>query len=508
MILLLCYIVLYYNIDVIFKQIYLPYVITNNNYSVISNNEELYFLLTSTSYFMLLLYSYILTYKVIILNIYSIGIIFIYMKYIVDIIIHKNMLMIEYEISRGVMWAFTTPLMLKQYCKVNNITLQNINIHYHIICIVPHIFFIPFKNNSLYIISTIVFYIPEFFFLKTLYKYNQLPFTNLFILIWIIFMLINILEIIQLCNPIIIYAFYNIADTVCKFVCMAVISNYNEHEIIIRENMDLQSIFFVSHMIKSIKNFEMDNQNLTFFCKKLINYYRTKMENQIPLTNNKLKLELLKKILPFDLDRDYINVLDRNYIKHDVGVNKEFNFICILFMDIVNYTELATKYNGDIIFKLLNTIYNHFDTIIKKYKYLQKIETVGDAYMVVGDIFRNELNYKNVIKEIILLGLEFIKEIKQISTPDNIPLSIRIGINMGSVNIGILGNEIPRLCVVGNAVNVASRLQSTADIDTIQICSHIYEQIEYIDFEMNIEFTKKENVYLKNIGSVTTYNTK
>ena len=71
-------------------------------------------------------------------------------------------------------------------------------------------------------------------------------------------------------------------------------------------------------------------------------------------------------------------------------------------MDIINYTELAKKYNGDIIFKLLNTIYNHFDTIIKKYKYLQKIETIGDAYMVVGDIFRNELNHKHVIKEIIL----------------------------------------------------------------------------------------------------------
>jgi len=77
---------------------------------------------------------------------------------------------------------------------------------------------------------------------------------------------------------------------------------------------------------------------------------------------------------------------------------------------------------------------------------------------------------------------------------------------MGSVNIGILGNEIPRLCVVGNAVNVASRLQSTAEEDTIQISHHIYEQIEDIDFEINIEFLKKENVFLKNIGSVTTYN--
>ena len=505
MISLLCYVVLYYNIDVLINQVYLSYILTNNNYDVISDNEGLYFLLTTTSYFMLLLYSYTLTYKIIVSNIndkYSMGLMFIYLKHIFDIIIHKNMLIVEYEISRGVMWAFTTPLMLKMYCKTNDITVQNINIHYHLISIIPHIFVIPFKNSSIYIISTIVFYIPEFFFLKTLYNYNQLPFTNLFILIWMIFMLINILEITQLFNPIIIHAFYNISDILCKFICNMVISNYNEQELIVRKNMDLQSINFVSHMIKSIKDFEMDNQNITFFCKNLINYCRKKFVDKIPLTNNKLKLELLRKILPFDLDRDYI--------KYGIGdgANKEFNFICILFMDIVNYTELAKKNNGDIIFKLLNNIYNHFDTIIKKYKYLQKIETIGDAYMVVGDIYRNELNHKNVIKEIILLGLEFIKEIKTISTPDKIPLCIRIGINLGSVNIGILGNEIPRLCVVGNAVNVASRLQSTAEEDTIQISHHIYEQTEEIDFRIDIKFTKKENVFLKNIGSVTTYNVK
>ena len=174
-------------------------------------------------------------------------------------------------------------------------------------------------------------------------------------------------------------------------------------------------------------------------------------------------------------------------------------------MDIVNYTDLAKKYKGDIIFKLLDNIYHRFDTIIKKYPHLQKIETIGDAYMVVGDIFRDENNHKIVVKEIVLLALEFIKEIKTIKTPDNIPLYIRVGINMGTVNIGILGNEIPRLCVVGNPVNVASRLQSTADADAIQISRHIYEKANEIDYGVKINYVKKDNVFLKNIGTVTTY---
>ena len=175
-------------------------------------------------------------------------------------------------------------------------------------------------------------------------------------------------------------------------------------------------------------------------------------------------------------------------------------------MDIVNYTELANRYkSGDIIFKLLDNVYCHFDTIIKKYSHLQKIETIGDAYMVVGDIYRQELNHKVVVKEMIQLGLDFVKEIKNIQTPDDIPLCIRIGINIGNVNVGILGNEVPRFCVVGNTVNMASRLQSTADPDTMQLSRHIYEHAEDTDFGFPIEYTKKNNVFLKNIGTVTTY---
>ena len=180
--------------------------------------------------------------------------------------------------------------------------------------------------------------------------------------------------------------------------------------------------------------------------------------------------------------------------------------ICVLFTDIVNYTELAKKHNDKVIFQLLYSIYTSFDNIIKKYPHLQKIETIGDAYMVVGDIFRNSNNHKIVIKEILLFAFDILNEIKKIQTPDDKSLSIRIGINMGNVSIGILGNEIPRLCVVGNTVNVAARLQSTAEVDTIQMSRHIYEQLEEIEFDKKFEIIINENVFLKNIGSITTYN--
>lgn len=307
----------------------------------------------------------------------------------------------------------------------------------------------------------------------------------------------------NICSKIYIHSFYNIADTLCKFICFLVISQINEKDYIDKENIDLQSVNFISYMIKNIKQYEDDNINLTPKCRTLVNHYNKNFMKKIPMTNNRLKLELLKKILPFDLDKDYMNV--RKGIIAGAGKNKEFTFTCVMFTDIINYTELAKKYNGDTIFKLLDKVYFKFDTIIKKYYHLQKIETNGDAYMVVGDIFRDELNYKVVVKEIILLAREFIKEIKTIKTPDGKPLCVRIGMTMGTVNVGILGNEIPRFCIVGNTVNVAARLQSTAEADSIQISRHIYEQVASIEFEIDFEIIKKDNVFLKNIGSVTTY---
>jgi len=492
---------MYYNIDKFFQHVYLPYVSkqTNNNTELLSNQEGLYFSLTATSYFMLALYSYTLFYRLFVSkqnDRNSMGLSFVYMKHLVDILITPNMYIVEYELSRRIMWVFTTPLMLKMYCDANDLSLWDINIQYHMIAIVPHVFIIPFKNQPIYLLSTIVFSMPAVFFLKSLRKYNGLPFTNLYVLIWIIFMLINVLDITQLCNPTMIHAFYNLADTLCKFICNVVISNYNEQETIMRENMDLQSVKFISHMIKNIRDFETKNKRMTTTCNNLIHYCKKKFVDKIPKRNERLKLELLKKILPFDLDNDYVRA----------GANKEFTFICVMFMDIVNYTELANRYkSGDIIFKLLDNVYNHFDNIIKNYSHLQKIETIGDAYMVVGDIYRQNLNHKVVVKEMIQLGFEFIKEIKTIKTPDDIPLCIRIGMNIGNVNVGILGNEVPRLCVVGNAVNMAARLQSTADPDTMQLSRHIYEHAEDTEFLFPVEYTQKNNIFLKNIGLVTTY---
>ena len=162
---------------------------------------------------------------------------------------------------------------------------------------------------------------------------------------------------------------------------------------------------------------------------------------------------------------------------------------------------MAKRYEADVIYKLLNNIYTRFDDIINKYGNLQKIETIGDAYMVVSDIYTNDQT--DNVKNILLFAFDILREIKNIPTPDGVPLQLRIGINLGKVVVGILGVEIPRLCVIGNTVNVANRLQTSTDPDTIQISTHVYE-IAKEKFD-DVYFEEKKNVFLKNLGSRTTY---
>jgi len=408
----------------------------------------------------------------------------------------------EYEFSRNVMWLFTTPLLLKMYCDTNYMKLSDINIQYHMIPITINVISYPFKYTNIYYVSLLISYIFYGLFMRTLYMKRDVAFTNIYILIWILFTGVNCMDILQLRNIYDINLFYLCIDVLGKMLTNILINDYNEKEQHIKDNMDLQSIQFNSHLLETIHEYSNHNSNITEKCKHYISFIKQKFAARIPNNIDELKKELLTKLLPFNFDKEYIEQSSvfnkRSTIKLDM--------VCILFTDIVNYTEIAKKYDDKIIFQLLNSIYNNFDNIRKKFPHLQKIETIGDAYMVVGDIYRNSNNHKVVIKEIILLAFELVNSIKTVKTPDNIPLSIRIGITMGNVSIGILGNEIPRLCVVGNAVNVASRLQSTADIDSIQISRHIYEKIGELDFNFVFDCILKENVFLKNLGTINTYN--
>jgi atrial natriuretic peptide receptor A len=345
------------------------------------------------------------------------------------------------------------------------------------------------------------------------------------------FICINFIELIEIMDVYNINLYYSFADLISKLMTVIIITDHYEIINIDKNKMDLQSLQFTSYIIKNIDKYEHNNVKITKQCNDFI--YNTKKYFIKSIPDNKivLKDELINKILPLGIVDEYLlkdkYILERRHIIDSIITpivktlykQKTYDNICVLFTDIVGYTTIAGKYDHSIIFKLLNDIYTKFDIIIEKYTHLQKIETIGDAYMITGDIFKDlnkDDNIEIVIIEMILFSFEILNEIKTIRGPGNEELSIRIGLNIGSVSIGVLGNNLPRLCVVGDAVNYSARLQSNAYPDSILMSEDVNKY--FLDNKSNNFFTKykkkykvvkiKEDINFKNIGKLPSFSIK
>ena len=321
-----------------------------------------YPVIQSANIFILSIFSFFTIYLILFSNIknYTIyALSLIYIKYVMDTVINNNAISIyQYEFRRTLMWLFTTPLILKLYCDMNNLTLLDVNSQYHIISNILHILLFPFRKthyNSYIILILSVF---EGYFIYKLFEFKQQKYTKFIIYIWSLFSFITFVEVIDVFNVHDIQICYLLSDMIAKLTTLFIVNDYEEQMFHIKDNIDLQSISLITSVNKSMKLFET-NTIVTPKCKLLIQQLNNKLLNFIPTDKTILKLELLKKILPFELEDKYLTQ-SKDY--------KPYPFICVLFTDIVSYTELAKNFDDDVIYKLLNDIH------LWTFKFAQKYE--------------------------------------------------------------------------------------------------------------------------------------
>ncbi len=193
--------------------------------------------------------------------------------------------------------------------------------------------------------------------------------------------------------------------------------------------------------------------------------------------------------------------MEDKFLLSNVNRYKKHDNICVLFTDIVSYSKISHEFDEQVIYQLLNEIYIRFDFLLRRYKNLQKIETIGDSYMVVGDL-TDMVNIEETVQSMVRFAFDLLDSVKSLKTPNGEQLHIRIGIHNGPVVVGVLGLDVPRLCVIGNTVNTTSRLESTSKPDRIQISESIYKYIENNEF---YKCRERNNIHLKNIGTVNTF---
>ena len=197
---------------------------------------------------------------------------------------------------------------------------------------------------------------------------------------------------------------------------------------------------------------------------------------------------LLLNILPVSI---------ANRLKQEPGTIAEyFDDVTVLFADIVGFTQIANSVSAKTLVNLLNQIFSVFDRLSLKYG-LEKIKTIGDAYMLVGGLPTRRDNHPQAVAS---MALEMQNAIGAFNKRNNLDLSIRIGMHTGSVVAGVIGLQKFTYDLWGNTVNIASRMESHGLSGKIQVTEETYSRLRH---EFILE--KRGEISVKGKGLMTTY---
>ncbi|NEQ26463.1 MAG: GAF domain-containing protein, partial [Microcoleus sp. SIO2G3] len=156
------------------------------------------------------------------------------------------------------------------------------------------------------------------------------------------------------------------------------------------------------------------------------------------------------------------------------SIADHFADVTVLFADIVGFTRFSSRVSPIELVKLLNRIFSTFDLLAEKHG-LEKIKTIGDAYMVVGGLPTPRANHVEAVAE---MALDMQTEIARFNAETGESFSIRIGINTGPVVAGVIGIKKFIYDLWGDTVNTASRMESHGISGCIQVTQVTYERLQ------------------------------
>ena len=219
-----------------------------------------------------------------------------------------------------------------------------------------------------------------------------------------------------------------------------------------------------------------------------------KIRNQLDQQHQLLAEEQKKS------ERVLLNVLPNSIaqrLKNQAGLIADGHAdVTVMFADLVNFTQLTESLSPEQMVGLLNTIFSGFDDLCEKFG-VEKIKTIGDAYMVVGGLNRENANYTNDIADLALEMRQFVNSHPELS---RFKLGIHTGIATGPVVAGVIGTKRFIYDLWGDTVNVASRLTDEAVQDVIQVDRTTYNRIRH-----DYAFEPPATVHVKGKGEMAMY---
>lgn len=225
---------------------------------------------------------------------------------------------------------------------------------------------------------------------------------------------------------------------------------------------------------------------LTTFSYYIANHYQ-EAEKLLAL-EKKYSDDLLHSILPD-------SIIKRLKIEPGIIADR-FEATTILFADIVGFTELSEQATPRTLVKLLNQMFSVFDELTDYYG-LEKIKTMGDAYMVAGGL---PIANKNHAQTVANLALDMQAKLAEFNQQQRQNFQIRIGIHTGSVIAGVIGIKKFVYDIWGDAVNIASRMESHGIAGEIQV-----SEATYLALKDQYVFEERGTIEVKGKGEMRVY---
>ncbi|XP_053208888.1 receptor-type guanylate cyclase Gyc76C-like isoform X2 [Panonychus citri] len=201
------------------------------------------------------------------------------------------------------------------------------------------------------------------------------------------------------------------------------------------------------------------------------------------------------------LDRMLPKSVAAQLVRGECVIPETFDAVTIFFSDIVGFTAMSAESTPMEVVTFLNDLYTLFDSIITNYD-VYKVETIGDAYMVVSGLpIRNGDKHASEIASMALELLDSVKAFRIHHRSDE-TLQLRIGIHTGPVVAGVVGSTMPRYCLFGDTVNTASRMESNGEALKIHISPHCRDHLTKLGGYL---IEERGYVKLKGKGEILTY---
>jgi class 3 adenylate cyclase len=173
-----------------------------------------------------------------------------------------------------------------------------------------------------------------------------------------------------------------------------------------------------------------------------------------------------------------------------------FPQVTVLFADIVDFTRRSQRISPAQVVQALNELFSAFDELAQRYG-VEKIKTIGDAYMVAGGLPDPRPDHAQAIAE---MALAVQAEVTRHTDPSGRPLAVRIGIDTGPVEAGVIGTAKFSYDLWGDTANTASRMESHGIPGCIQVTERTYQRLRD-----GYRFQQRGPIQVRGMGELVTW---